>query len=511
VKELANLRLRGVRILAGVACAISLIAMAWGLGEGAIVLAGSAALLCALPIWFALSGRSDGVARLVVGSCFPLLAGLVLSLASGTGWQIDMHMLFFAFLALTTLLADWRVIVVATILTALHHVALNLIAPQYLFQNGADILRVLFHAGIVLLEAGVLAFLCVQMEGLVVGVAAAREEQARIDAERAAERERVAREQQVVLDKLSERLDLLASGDLVTSLATPFPGGYDPVRTMLNSAIDAVRGALARVVEGMDTMTSGSNEIRSASDDLARRTESQAASLEETASAIAAINASVQDTALTSQRARGTLDGTVTRAEAGSQIVSQAMVAMQEIEGSSQKISNIISVIESISFQTNLLALNAGVEAARAGESGKGFAVVANEVRALAQRCAEAADEVKELVTISTHHVGNGVELVNRSGAAFTAILKDIESLSGAIQAIAASSSEQAGNLSQINVTVSDLDRSTQQNAAMAEQCTAAASSLTGEAAAVSRELAHFDLEKAAGIAQRVRPMRDAA
>lgn len=500
MEELNNLRLRGVRLLAIVAGAISLIIMGWSLWDGAFMHALSAALVVALPIWFAVGGRSDSFARLIVASTFPLLAGLLLSLASGTNWQTDMHMLFFAFLAMTAVMADWRMIVAGTVLTALHHVLLNFAAPDHIFQDGGSILRVAFHAAIVLLEAGVLAYLCTQLETLVIGVAEARGAQAKIDAELTAEREKITREQREVLGKLSERLNLLASGDLVTTLNTPFPGEYDQARTVLNSAINSVGDALAKVVDGMETMTSGSNEIRAASDDLAGRTESQAASLEETAAAIANINASVQETAITSRNARSTLDGTVTRANSGSQIVSQAVTAMQEIESSSEKIGSVISVIESISFQTNLLALNAGVEAARAGESGKGFAVVANEVRALAQRCAEAADEVKDLVSMSSHHVENGVDLVNRSGAAFSAIIEDVTALSSAIQSIAMSSSQQADNLSQINIAVSDLDRSTQQNAAMAEQCTAAASSLANEAAAVSRELTHFEIGHAASI-----------
>lgn len=503
MEELNKLRLRGLRLLVIVACTIALMITGWSLWDGAMVHALLAALLIAAPLWFLLRGRSDALARLVVGSTFPLLAGLMLSLASGASWQIDIHMIFFAFLAVTAILADWRVIVAGTVLTALHHLVLNFAAPHHIFHDGASFLRVLFHAAIVLLEAGVLMFLCVQLEALVVGMAEAREEQARIDAQRAAEREKVAKEQRDVLARLSERLNQLAAGDLVSSLDAPFPGEYDPARVMLNKATDALRQALAQVIEGMAAMTGGSNEIRSASDDLARRTEAQAASLQETAASIAGINSSVQKTAAISGEARSTLDGTVSRANAGSQIVSQAVTAMQELEGSSQKIGNIIAVIESISFQTNLLALNAGVEAARAGESGKGFAVVANEVRALAQRCAEAADEVKDLVTISARHVENGVDLVNRSGAAFRAIIEEVEALSGSIQTIAGSSSQQAQSLSQINAAIGDLDRATQQNAAMAEQSTAAASSLTSEAAAVSAALARFAIGTANARGQR--------
>lgn len=241
-------------------------------------------------------------------------------------------------------------------------------------------------------------------------------------------------------------------------------------------------------------MTAGAGEIRSASEDLSRRTEEQAANLEETASAIAAINSSVQESATTSASARTTITGTTQRANDGAQIVAEAVGAMQQIERSSQEINSIIAVIESISFQTNLLALNAGVEAARAGEAGKGFAVVANEVRALAQRCADAAEEVKALISSSSVEVGRGVDLVGRSGDAFAAITRDVTALSGAIQTIADSAAVQASNLAQITTTIGELDRSTQQNAAMAEESTAAATSLTREAGLLNTALSRFSV-----------------
>jgi methyl-accepting chemotaxis protein len=295
----------------------------------------------------------------------------------------------------------------------------------------------------------------------------------------------------LVSDKLGSALRQLASGDL-TARVNGFPPEYAQVERDFNAAIRTLAETLANVLSGMATMNNGATEIRSAADDLSRRTEEQAANLQETANAIITINTSVQGSANTTASARATIAEATHRAEDGMTIVAEAVGAMQQIESSSQEITPIIAVIESISFQTNLLALNAGVEAARAGEAGKGFAVVANEVRALAQRCAEAADEVKALISVSSAQVSRGVDLVGRSGEAFTAITHDIATLSGAIQTIADAAAMQAENLSQITTVVGEIDRATQENAAMAEQCTAAATSLMREAGLLNSALAQF-------------------
>lgn len=295
----------------------------------------------------------------------------------------------------------------------------------------------------------------------------------------------------IVSDKLGTALKQVSDGDL-TARINGFPEEFRQVEIDFNAAFDTLAATLGHVVSGMNAMTGGASEIRSAADDLSRRTESQAANLEETASAITSINASVQESAATSASARRTIAETTARARDGEQIVSEAVGAMQQIESSSQEITSIIAVIDGIAFQTNLLALNAGVEAARAGEAGKGFAVVANEVRALAQRCADAADEVKALISASSVQVGRGVDLVGRSGEAFAAIARDVAVLSDAIQTIADSAAAQAENLSQVTSVVGELDRSTQQNAAMAEECTAAATSLTREAGLLNDALANF-------------------
>lgn len=301
-----------------------------------------------------------------------------------------------------------------------------------------------------------------------------------------------------VNDQLGSALSMLADGKLAVE-HVDLPGEYHQVQDDFNSTISTLQGTIGAVVDNVRSITTGSAEIRSASNDLARRTEEQAANLEETAAAIATTNQRIQETAQTTKEARSTISSATQKADDGSKIVAQAVTAMDQIEKSSEEINNIIAVIDSIAFQTNLLALNAGVEAARAGETGKGFAVVASEVRALAQRCTEAADEVKALISSSSEHVSSGVDLVKRSGEAFADINQGVAELATSINTIASSTEIQADSLSQITTTVRDLDTSTQQNAAMAEQCTAAASSLANEAEKLGQTVSHFQLANGHG------------
>ena len=259
---------------------------------------------------------------------------------------------------------------------------------------------------------------------------------------------------------------------------------------------EKLRGMVREVVQGINTMSDSSSEIRAASDDLANRTQHQAASLEKTANSINEITATVQDTAKTMANARKGIANVFDASERGSDVVARAVAAMEGIAGSSKEISQITAVIDGIAFQTNLLALNAGVEAARAGDAGKGFAVVASEVRALAQRSAEAANDIKQLIVGSAQQVTVGVELVNETGEALSIISERIGGIRLAIEEIAESAAVQAVSLGQINTAVADVDRMTQQNAAMSEQCTAAAASLAQQADELNRTVRNVSGEE---------------
>ncbi|WGM47940.1 hypothetical protein KOAAANKH_02826 [Brevundimonas sp. NIBR10] len=263
--------------------------------------------------------------------------------------------------------------------------------------------------------------------------------------------------------------------------ADPQTGTHKTVQDDFNAAIESLRVTLDEVLQSVGSIRSGSDEIAGASDDLSRRTEQQAASLEETAAALDQITATVKRSAAGAMQAANVASGTRSDAEKSGLVVREAVIAMGEIQQSSNEIGQIIGVIDEIAFQTNLLALNAGVEAARAGDAGRGFAVVAQEVRALAQRSATAAKEIKALISASTSQVSKGVKLVDDTGAALATIAGSVAEMDGLIAEIAASAQEQSTALAQVNSAINQMDQVTQQNAAMVEETTAAAGILQSE------------------------------
>jgi len=324
---------------------------------------------------------------------------------------------------------------------------------------------------------------------LAVDITEAEHESARREAERL-EAERI---QTALVDALAGSLAQLSDGDLTTSVALEPNDANGRIKSDYNGALENLRTTLSEVGVAVSALRSGSDEISGASDDLSRRTEQQAASLEETAAALDEITATVKRSADGARQASAAAAGARSEAERSGEVVRSAVAAMGDIQKSSTLIGDIISVIDEIAFQTNLLALNAGVEAARAGEFGRGFAVVASEVRALAQRSAEAAKEIKVLITASTTQVSAGVRLVDETGAALTAIVGRVAEIDSLVSEIAASSQEQATGLQQVNTAVNQMDQVTQQNAAMVEESTAAAASLKTEADQLAQLVARFN------------------
>lgn len=295
-------------------------------------------------------------------------------------------------------------------------------------------------------------------------------------------RQQASAEQAAVVEALSAGLARLAAKDLEHQLDEAFPPAYETLRQNYNAAVSSLAEALRIVRIGTASVQGSISEIGAAAHDLALRNEAQAARIAETARAMDAVTGIVQETATGAQAVSQTITLADREAGEGGEVVRRAIDAMAAIETSAQEISQIISVIDGIAFQTNLLALNAGVEAARAGEAGKGFAVVATEVRALAQRSADAAQSIKALITASGEQVGSGVELVRESGTRLEAIVRRIGEISALTGSIAGSATRQAASLNQINAAMGEMDRMTQQNAAMVEESSAATRSLAAEA-----------------------------
>ncbi len=306
----------------------------------------------------------------------------------------------------------------------------------------------------------------------------------------------------MVVRTLGDRLSALSHGKLTCQIEQTFPAEYEKLRIDFNAAVDQLQDAMKVIINNVQGIRSGADEISHAADDLSRRTEQQAASLEETAAALDEITATVKKTADGSRQANVVVADAKGEAERSGEVVRNAVSAMGEIEKSSRQIAQIIGVIDEIAFQTNLLALNAGVEAARAGEAGRGFAVVASEVRALAQRSSDAAKEIKKLINASTQQVESGVELVNETGEALQKIVIKVGEITGLVSEISASTQEQSSGLAQVNTAVNQMDQVTQQNAAMVEQSTAASHSLAKEAGELAELAARFDIGATASPAR---------
>ena len=293
------------------------------------------------------------------------------------------------------------------------------------------------------------------------------------EARRVAEAEAIRREREIVAGSIGAALSKLAQKDLTYRMTQDIPEAYRQLGVDFNSAMGELVKALEGVTKHTHAIELGTKEISSAADELARRTENQAASLEESAAALSSITETVQSAAKSAKHAREVVAVAMNDVTHGSEVVQKTIELMGHIEKSSRQIEQIIGVIDEITFQTNLLALNACVEAARAGEAGRGFAVVASEVRALAQRSAEAAKEIKGLISSSATDVSQGVTLVAETGKSLERILAQVSEINKVVGDIAAASAEQATGIEQVNQAVREMDQVTQQNASMAEETNA--------------------------------------
>ncbi|MDO8881488.1 MAG: methyl-accepting chemotaxis protein [Pseudotabrizicola sp.] len=484
-------------------------------------------------------GQSKGDLTARLGVSFGVIGQAIAMTAAFAGhpWQLDMHMTFFAALATLILLVDIRPILAATGLIVLHHLSLSVVMPGLIYPSAdvADnIARTLLHGATVGVEtAALIAAVIIRLRlhaqadekereltlareiasDMLVKAEVARDQadlqrreadqmreaaeaaQERIatqsadaevahrlareiDEKQAAHRAKVLEEQGLIVAALCDALDRLSGGDLTVTITTDFPPEFGNLRDDFNTSVGRLRQVIAQVAEVSGYVQEKAADIRGSAENLSVRTERQAATLEETSAAMVEFLASVRQSAHIASNAEASTALAQREALGGSRVVEQAIASMQSIAESSQKIARINSVIDEIAFQTNLLALNAGVEAARAGEAGRGFAVVASEVRALSQRCSDAAKEITGLVQEAGLHVREGVDLVGQTGTALTVITQSVAAAAKQVAAIASTASDQSRSLSEITAAINDLDNVTQQNASMFAETTVACQSL---------------------------------
>ena len=308
------------------------------------------------------------------------------------------------------------------------------------------------------------------------------------------------------LTDISRVLQAIADGDLTQRVNATYQGTFEELKEGCNQTANKLSEMLLEIRDASSTINTAADEISRGNTDLSSRTEEQASSLEETASSMEELSGTVRQNAENAQQANRLAAEASQVAVTGGDLIRQVVDTMASINESARQIADIIGVIDGIAFQTNILALNAAVEAARAGEQGRGFAVVASEVRSLAQRSANAAKDIKGLISDSVTKIGNGNHLVGRSGQTMQDIVVAIKRVNDLMSDIAAASVEQATGLDEVSKSVSQMDNMTQQNAALVEEAAAAAESLLSQANQLTAQVSKFKLDDAPRQANVVAP-----
>ena len=559
---LADLRRRFALPFAALVGATGLVAVVLAYFGGSGWQAVGAIALAAAGGSLLLAWRSPTTVETRWGTTVLLMAQIALLVyaTAGTTYQPDMHMAFFAALAISACWCCPTTILLSTVFVAVHHLVLNLVYPFWVFPNGADLARVVVHGAILLLEAIALMLLTRSLAMMIErSDTAAREAQSALAARQEAEQRQAALSAEVKdtrretedlvlaavgravaaartgdftgryrpepelgrlaplvegLSQMNEIIDratadmlsvlsTVAEGDLTRRVDNRHQGRFEELRQAINHTVERLSDTVSTIQATAVGVGAAAREIDAGANDLSRRTEQQAASLEETAATAEELAASVKASALSSRQAVDLSREAMTVAADGGAVVREAVEAMARIEQASRKISDITGVIDEIAFQTNLLALNAAVEAARAGEAGKGFAVVASEVRMLAQRSSAAAKDIAGLIRASGAEVSQGVKLVRGAGDALEKIVEASQKVSATVAEISNATGEQANGIDGLTQAVAAMDGMTQQNAALAEESVGSARGLSEQLARLA-ELAAAFRTRGGGVAARL-------
>lgn len=451
------------------------VVVAWLLGANAAIFAIASVGLSVIAIacyrlGLTLPSRL-GVSIALVGQCAIFTAAF-----AGHAWQIDSHMAFFAALAVISLLADPIALLVAAGVIAVHHLSLTFLMPVLVYPSldlGANIMRTMIHAVIVVIETAILVIAALNTRARINTInndkAALSETMETLEHEKRTI-EAKDREQSDVVDQLRDVLNRVESGDLTVTLKRPFPAEYEDLRHSFNAATTSLRRAVADVIDLSGQIRLNSNELATSSNQVAHSTEDQARAVSEISSSVDGISSTMQAASRRTDETQTRFAQTLSSTEDGAQAFEQALEAMRAIESSSGEINTIVAMIEDISFQTNLLALNAGVEASRAGKAGAGFAIVASEVRALAHRSSEAAKSINALIQQSSTQVVNGTTLVSAIGDTLSHIVGEVKNASDNLSEIAAVAHEQSQSVNRIQTAISTLEGTMQSNAARSEE-----------------------------------------
>ena len=449
--------------------ALTSVALGLQFVESGLAIGVTLALLVVAGVGYA-SGAGSQVSRYVLTFVLVAFVALHIQLAQG---MLELHFGVFVVLAFLLVYLDWKVIVFGAALFAVHHIVFDRLQAAgmgFYCTTAPDFMRIILHAVFVVIQSGVEVVLAVSMS------------RAAMEGEE--------------LGQLVASVNRTGSISLdVQGVAVNSSGAQS-----LKATLQRMDAAVSAVRDGAQGMDAACSEIASGNQDLSDRTEQTASNLQRTSSSMSTLTQTVRHSADSARQANQLAMNASSVAAQGGAVVAQVVQTMQGINESSRRISDIISVIDGIAFQTNILALNAAVEAARAGDQGRGFAVVASEVRSLAGRSAEAAKEIKSLISASVERVEQGTTLVGQAGTTMSEVVESIRRVTDIMGEISSATAEQAAGVVQVGDAVTEMDQATQQNAALVEEMAAAAASLKSQSQELVQTFAVFQSESDSGV-----------